>query len=235
VPEGSRPDTFRLAKQVLDLLEPELAADSYDLLDVRVFQGGGRLQVRIFVDTAAGGINIDQCAKAARTAGMLLEEADIFAGQYVIEVSSPGIRRPLRKPEHFVAAVGQKVDLKVRKSSGSGRVRGVLREATEAGLVVGTMPVGESTDEPENPDAQETLDTENVPDEVLVSIESGDVLEANLDPEFDVQALINADRRERKNARRAERQAKRGKKRGRPKDRSGKGKTSGDDNPAGDD
>ena len=124
--EGNRPDLKQMAARIIDLLEPELAADGFDLLDVRVFRGGGRLQLRIFVDLLEGGISLDQVASASRTVGMLLEEADPFPGQYVIEVSSPGIRRPLRKLEHYQAAVGQKVDLKV-PGQGSGASGGVLQ------------------------------------------------------------------------------------------------------------
>ena len=72
---------------------------------------------------------------ASRTAGMLLEEADLFPDQYVIEVSSPGIRRPLRTPAHFAAAVGEKVDLKVRRKD-AGRVRGVLQAADDGTVTV---------------------------------------------------------------------------------------------------
>ena len=94
--EAERIDTRQVAAQVITLLESELATAGYELLDVRIFRGGGRVQVRLYVDVPGGGITLDQCAKASRTAGMLLEEADLFAGPYVIEVSSPGIRRPLR-------------------------------------------------------------------------------------------------------------------------------------------
>ena len=203
--EGRRPDTKRIASQVIDLLEAELATGGYDLLDVRVFQGGGRFQIRIFVDLLEtgddtdGGVSMDRVARASRTAGMLLEEADIFAGQYVIEVSSPGIRRPLRKPEHYRRAIGEKVDLKV---SGSSRVRGILQELDGDELVV--LPAA----------------TEEAAEPTAVRIKLDRIVEGNLDPEFDVQAIINADRRQRKDTKRRARQEKAGrKKKSRPKNR----------------
>lgn len=205
--EGKRPELRQIARQVIALLEGELARDGFDLLDVRVFQGGGRFQVRIFVDLlatpeaaedAAGGIALDQVAAAGRTAGMLLEEADLFAGQYVIEVSSPGIRRPLRKPEHYRRAVGQKVDLKV---IGSPRLRGVLEAVAEDELVV----------RPNVAEEQESPET--------VRVKLARVVEGNLDPDFDVQAIINADRRERKDSKRRQRLQRKGPKKGRPKNR----------------
>ena len=175
--DGNRPDLKQMADRIIALLESELATDGFDLLDVRVFMGGGRHQLRIYVDLLEGGISLDQVATASRTVGMLLEEADPFPGQYVIEVSSPGIRRPLRKTEHYRAAVGQKVDLKVPGRDGR-RLRGLLKEIDGDELVIETEVV-EGGGEP--------LETR---------VKLGRILEGNLDPEFDAQALINARRYE---------------------------------------
>ena len=198
---GARRDSRQVAARVIELLEKELAADGFDLLDVRVFQGGGRFQVRVYVDVPGGGIDLGQCTQASRTVGMLLEEADLFTGQYVIEVSSPGVRRPLRKLEHFQAAVGQPVDLKLLPGPGPSRLRGTLQGIEGRELVV----VRETPAEPEG-EAQEPPATA---DEQRVSIDR--IREGNLDPEFDAQALINADRRRKREEKRAERREKRGK------------------------
>ncbi len=194
--EGNRLDLKQMAARIIDLLEPELAADGFDLLDIRIFRGGGRFQLRIFVDLLEGAISLDQVASASRTVGMLLEEADPFPGQYVIEVSSPGIRRPLRKPEHYQAALGQRVDLKV-PGKDTRHVRGVLKELDGPTLVIET-------------------ETDEGPQDIQV--EMARVLEGNLDPDFDVQALINADRRQRKEDKRTQRQArKKGARKSRPR------------------
>jgi ribosome maturation factor RimP len=200
--EGNRPDLKQMAARIISLLEPELAAGGFDLLDIRVFRGGGRIQLRIYVDLHGGGISLDQVASASRTVGMLLEEADPFPGQYVIEVSSPGIRRPLRKLEHYQAAVGQKVDLKVA-GQGAHRVRGVLLEVDGDQLVVQMDQADETSEE--------------------VRVKMSRILEGNLDPDFDAQALINADRRRRKEEKRTRRQekseAKKGVRKSRPRSR----------------
>lgn len=229
--EGKRPNTRQIAQRVMEVVEAELLTAGYDLLDVRVFQGGGRFQLRLFVDMVAEndapddasgdgeapvGVSMAQVARASRTAGMLLEEADLFAGEYVIEVSSPGIRRPLRKLEHFQRVVGEKIDLKVTgipDVSGSYkpyRVRGVLEEMIEDVLVV-MPPATEKTDEA----------GEVVTEAEAIRVKWDWILEGNLDPEFDAQAIINADRRERKDEKRRIRQEKaKTKKKGRPKNRS---------------
>lgn len=194
-PGASGPGLDQTSK-VLELLSPELAAGGFDLLDVRLFQGGGRTQVRVYVDTAEG-INLDGVAKATRTISMLLEEADIFPGRYVIEVSSPGIRRPLRTLEHFESAVGHRVDVQKHDQDGKRRVKGVLKEIVDSSLIIERPPVEEEAPE-------------------LVTIALDTVIEGNLDPEFDAKAIINADRRRRKEDKQAKR-ANRGKKRCRPK------------------
>jgi ribosome maturation factor RimP len=195
VNQGRSPDLRQQAGGVIALLEPELAAEGYELLDVRIFRGGGRLQVRVYLDLPGGGITLDQCARASRSIGMLLEEADLFGGQYVIEASSPGVRRPLRTPAHFRAVLGQRVELKTRR----GRTRGELRSVDEDSLEI--LPVAEDA----------------VPERVPLA----SVLEANLDPDFDVQALINADRRRRKEEKRDARRTKQSKGRRRNRKKGG--------------
>lgn len=195
--EGNRADLKRMAARIIDLVESDLATGGIDLLDIRIFRGGGRIQLRIYVDLLEGKISLAQVASASRTVGMLLEEADPFPGQYVIEVSSPGIRRPLRKLEHYQAAVGQKVDLKVA-GPGVRRVRGVLQEVDGDRLVVQVAP-----------------EEGEVPEQVQVQLKR--IVEGNLDPDFDVQALINADRRRRKDEKRTKRQANKKVRKMRPK------------------
>ncbi|MCP4293206.1 MAG: hypothetical protein GY780_15385 [bacterium] len=216
--ERARPNLKQMADRVLSLLEPEMETDGLDILDVRVFQGGGRLQVRIYLDLIEDalnpvGINLDQCARAGRSINMLMEEADLFSGQYVIEVSSPGIRRPLRLDRHFDAAVGQSVDLRVRQGNKSRRVRGQLLSFENNVLRV----------QPPSTDSSPELPAE-------VKILRREVMEANLDPEFNAKAIINEDRRQKKDDRREERSAKRDakKKKNRPRKRPGNRKSSSD-------
>ncbi len=204
--ERARPNFKHMGVKVLELLEPELAADGYEILDIRVFQGGGRLQVRVYIDTEGDeAITLGQCAKAGRSINMLMEEADVFPGQYVMEISSPGIRRPLRLDHHFEKAVGQKVDLKVRLANKSRRVRGELLSFDGKKLRI----------QPPTP-ADGNQDTPAV-----VEVRITEVLEANLDPEFDAKGLINADRRQKRDIRKEERLAKKKIKKNRPRARAG--------------
>jgi len=179
-------DRYETALRLIELLEPVLADEGYELLDVRIFRGGGRTTVRVLLDHPEG-MTLDACSRASRTVGMHLEEADPFPDAYVIEVSSPGVRRPLRTPAHFAAAVGEDVILKVAAAGAVKTLKGRLEAATDGDLTL--RPRGEET---------------------VRTVVLADVREANLDPEFDAQALIQADRRRKKEAHRKERAARRG-------------------------
>lgn len=201
-------DRYALANSLVELLEGPLREEGFDLLDARVFAGGGRLTLRLFLD-AEGGMTLQRCADASRTAEMLLDEADLIPGAYVIEASSPGVRRPLRTPAHFADAVGQDVVLKLA-GSGSRQVRGRLAAADADGIVIEPRAAAgaEAGEEPAR------------------RIRLAELREANLDPEFDAQALINADRRRRKEEKkeiRRERREARQKKRESARDESSSG------------
>ena len=210
-------DRYELAKRVIKVVENDLAAGAYELVDVRVFTGGGRYQVRIYLDRE-GGINLDQCVTAARSVNILLEEADLFPGRYVIEVSSPGIRRPLRTPAHFAGAVGRKIAVKALDEGRLRKISGVLQASDESGIVVAPHP-GRATPDSEQagPIPTEESTEESTEEPATVRLAYKDIREADLDPAFDAQALIGEDRRRRKEAKRQERQERRKKPRGRPR------------------
>ena len=213
-------DRYALAARIHDLLAPELDAEGWELVDVRVFRGGGRLQVRLYVDLVGEErINLDGCARASRSASMVLEEADFFLEAWVLEVSSPGIRRPLRTEAHFAAVVGSDVELKWRTPDAPTQKPLSLRGRLEA-VVDGALTVRSMTPVAAEEDASQDAQFE------LVTVPLSAVLEANLEHEFDVQAVIREDRRRRKEAkrdRRDKRRKNRGGKSGRPDGKVTKG------------
>jgi len=208
-------DRYAQANHVFALLEPELVAEGFDLVDVRVFQGGGRLQVRLSVDLPGDDrINLDGCARASRTASMFLEEADVFPGAWVLEVSSPGIRRPLRTEAHYQAVIGREVTLKWRPlDAPTGRprnLRGRLETVVDGVLTIVQRQAQEGPAEAEDQGAEAAS---------TVTLPLAAVLEANLEHDFDVQEVIREDRRQRKQDKRDARAERRGKRKGRPKNR----------------
>ena len=122
-----------------DVVELTLAGMGFELVDARA-SGGGR-HLSIFIDRPAGtnaGITVDDCAEVSRQLSRVLEVEGIDYDR--LEVSSPGLDRPLRKAADFARFAGQKVDVRMRLADASGRRRyiGLLKgiEGTTATVEV---------------------------------------------------------------------------------------------------
>ena len=123
---------------VVRSVEPVVGALGLTLYDVEL-SGSGRARVlRVLVDRP-GGIDLDGIAAATEAISPALDRPPLDAllpGPYALEVSSPGLERPLRTPAHFAAAVGETVSVKTRAGDDAPtrRVRGVLTRAGEFGF-----------------------------------------------------------------------------------------------------
>lgn len=95
--------------RIRELIAPVLAEREVDLYDLE-FAGG---VLRITVDRT-GGVDIGTIGKVTRDISRLIDEHDPIPGAFTLEVSSPGLERPLRTPEHYLRAVGEKVNVKTR-------------------------------------------------------------------------------------------------------------------------
>ncbi|NND81408.1 MAG: ribosome maturation factor RimP [Gammaproteobacteria bacterium] len=118
-----------------ELLQPGAEALGYELVAVEM-SGGDSSIVRIYID-ADDGITVDDCARASRQFSAILDVEDPISNRYTLEVSSPGMDRPLAKPEHFEKVVGQ--DVKIKMSTlinGRRRFTGQLVEANDDFAVV---------------------------------------------------------------------------------------------------
>lgn len=76
-------------------------ASGFELVDLIYRPEGGKLVLRILVDRLAGGINLDECAQINRKISQVLEEKELIASDYILEVSSPGLDRPLAGQRDF--------------------------------------------------------------------------------------------------------------------------------------
>lgn len=120
------------AERIRDLVAPLVSAESARLYDVE--HNGGVLRVLVDAD---GGIGLDAITRLARAIGRELDTHDPIPGRYTLEVSSPGLERRLRTPDHFRGAVGARVKVKtVPGFDGPRRVAGVLAGADDDGVSV---------------------------------------------------------------------------------------------------
>lgn len=110
-----------VVKQVWAALEPDLEVCGFELVEVEYLHEDGRHVLRVYLDRE-GGVTLDQCAEASRLIGPLLDAADFVDSAYVLEVSSPGIERPVRKPVDFERFAGETIRV-ITHASVAGRKR----------------------------------------------------------------------------------------------------------------
>jgi ribosome maturation factor RimP len=120
---------------LLDLLEPEIEAMGYELvaLDVRT---GGKGLLRLYIDRPDG-VNLEDCERVSHQVSGLLDVEDPIPGEYTLEVSSPGLDRPLRKAEHFKRFEGHEARVRLKlPRDGRRRFKGVIKDAGQDGFVL---------------------------------------------------------------------------------------------------
>jgi ribosome maturation factor RimP len=139
---GRKPTFFFRIVQKTDtekigLLAREVARDlSLSLYDLEVAREGPRTILRVFVDRE-GGVVLSDIETFSRRLGALLEVEDPVGGAYVLEASSPGVNRRLRRPEHFAASVGRRVKVALAEPrEGRRHVSGVLSGSDGEGITV---------------------------------------------------------------------------------------------------
>src|SRR5499433_3296807 len=89
-----------LHQSVVDLVEPLLQMQGFELVELQLQQRRGQWLVRVFAD-AEGGISLEDCRRLSLEIGQVLDAEDFIATSYVLEVSSPGLDRPLRTARDF--------------------------------------------------------------------------------------------------------------------------------------
>jgi ribosome maturation factor RimP len=131
-PADPAPDPRKLAS----LLEPVVHAMNMDLEGIRVTGAGRRRVLRVVVD-ADGGVSLDDIALASRELSSRLDGADEVGDQpYTLEVSSPGVDRPLTLPRHWRRNVGRLVVTSAADSDGDERIEGRITGVTDSGVML---------------------------------------------------------------------------------------------------
>jgi len=104
--------TQTVTKQVESLVEPILEQMGYELVDVEYVSSFGRWILRLFVDKE-GGVTIGDCARISEELGDLIDVKEFIRHEYSLEVSSPGLDRPLRKEKDLSRAFGKRVRVRL--------------------------------------------------------------------------------------------------------------------------
>lgn len=125
-----------VVEEVTNLIEPVLDDMGVEIVDVAFLPERGRWILRIYVDEG-GGVTLDRCAQVSREIGPLIDMQDLIPHGYVLEVSSPGLNRPLKREKDFLRAVGKKVRVKMRSPvNGRRKFTGTLESFGEGMLAL---------------------------------------------------------------------------------------------------
>lgn len=123
-------------QQLTALLAPTVEANGFELLGIEFVRAGQHSTLRLYVDHADG-VTVDNCALISREVSAILDVEDPIPSEYVLEVSSPGMDRPLFTPEHFAKVIGQKIDVKMTiPQDGRRKFKGALLAIEQDMLVV---------------------------------------------------------------------------------------------------
>ncbi len=102
----------KFEQKLTELLKPAVEETGKTLLGIEYLSAGNNSVLRLFIDHE-NGINVDDCAEVSRQVGALLDVEDPISSEYSLEVSSPGVDRPLFELAHFQEVIGETVNVKL--------------------------------------------------------------------------------------------------------------------------
>lgn len=95
-----------------ELIMPVIESNRFELVDVEFVKEGSNWYLRLYVDKE-GGITIDDCETVSRAMSDILDREDYIEESYILEVSSPGLGRPLKKDKDFARSIGSEVEIRL--------------------------------------------------------------------------------------------------------------------------
>ena len=114
-------------QRLLELLDPVAEAAGYEIVRLRLMGGEHARRLQIMGETPAGDMNVEDCARLSRAISEIMDAADLIAGEYTLEVSSPGVDRPLTRLKDFETYEGLEARLELdRMAEGRKRFKGQL-------------------------------------------------------------------------------------------------------------
>jgi len=150
----------QLEKKLTDMLNAPVEAIGFELVGIEFIRAGKHSTLRVFIDSEDG-IDVDDCADVSRQVSAVLDVEDPISTEYNLEVSSPGMDRPLFKAEHYAKALGEEVSLKLNfPQDGRRNFKGLITKSTDTAVHI-------------NVDGQEFI------------LPLGNIAKANIVPNFD--------------------------------------------------
>ena len=121
-----------------ELIQPVVEANGVELFDVDYVKEGSDWYLRVYIDKE-GGVTIDDCQNVSRAFNEILDRENYIDDQYIFEVSSPGLGRPLKKEKDFKRSLGKSVECKLYKAINKQKeFEGILKDFTEDTVTIET-------------------------------------------------------------------------------------------------
>ena len=135
VPKNKKIVKNEVINKISELAESVLSTTDFFLVDVEI-KGGDTPEVWVSIDAEDRGVNMDECAEVSNELSFLMDAHDVFSGRYRINVSSPGLSRPLVDRRQYPKNVGRKAKFKFKKDGEYTKVEGTLKKVDDNHVVV---------------------------------------------------------------------------------------------------
>jgi ribosome maturation factor RimP len=136
--QGKAKSVSSLIADIENVVAPALAVQNVELVDLTYQKEHGGWTLCFYLDKP-GGITLDDCARYSDELGVLVEQANLIQGKYVLEVSSPGLERPLKKLKDFERFAGERISVKLfGPLDGQKNFHGILLGADESSIRIQT-------------------------------------------------------------------------------------------------
>ncbi len=130
----SKKETYEQKTEAL--LLPLVEQHQFELVDVEYVKEGGNWYLRAYIDKQ-GGITVDDCEVISRALSDLLDQHDFIEEAYILEVSSPGLGRPLKKDKDFARSLGEEIEVRTfRPINHQKEFTGILKEYDKEKIVI---------------------------------------------------------------------------------------------------
>ena len=125
-----------LLERIREMAEPIVSGMGLELVDVEYRFESGRWVLRLYIDKE-GGVTLDDCTRVSRELGVVLDVEDPIPHSYNLEVSSPGLDRPLRRVSDFLRFKGRKVRVRcIEPVGGRSNFTGTIEDVVDEGVVI---------------------------------------------------------------------------------------------------
>jgi ribosome maturation factor RimP len=121
----------QLEQKLTDMLSAPVEAIGFELVGIEFIRAGKHSTLRVYIDSE-NGIDVDDCAEVSHQVSAVLDVEDPISNEYNLEVSSPGMDRPLFKAAHYQSVVGEEITVKLNiPQDGRRNFKGLLTQSTE--------------------------------------------------------------------------------------------------------